>query len=190
MASTPGKLDDARMRIAAAYDPELLTAAGQRLVNVLTEHFGRVQAGRTKVLNWCDPAELVREATQSLESSQRLSAAGSASAAPRPARAKPVVPTDTVAIANRLAELASQSLAHGQNLHHPRYIGHQVPAPVPLAALFDLVGSVTNQVMAIYEMGPWATAVEHAIVAAVGQHLAFPKEASPAWSRRADRWPI
>ena len=70
-------------------------------------------------------------------------------------------------------EIARESLARGQNLHHPHYVGHQVPAPVPLAALFDLVGSVTNQVMAIYEMGPWATAVEHAVVEAVGERLGF-----------------
>ena len=55
-------------------------------------------------------------------------------------------------------------LDRGHNLHDPRYIGHQVPASVPLAGLFDAVGSVTNQVMAIYDMGPWATAVEWAMV--------------------------
>jgi L-2,4-diaminobutyrate decarboxylase len=59
-------------------------------------------------------------------------------------------------------------LERGLNLHDPRYIGHQVPAPVPLGGLFDAVGSVTNQVMAIYEMGPWATAVEQAMVAELG----------------------
>jgi L-2,4-diaminobutyrate decarboxylase len=72
-----------------------------------------------------------------------------------------------------VANLAQQTLARGQNLHHPRYVGHQVPAPVPLASLFDFVGNVTNQVMAIYEMGPWATAVEHAVVDAVGERLGF-----------------
>ena len=72
-----------------------------------------------------------------------------------------------------MTDLARQCLARGQNLHHPHYVGHQVPPPVPLAALFDLVGSVTNQAMAIYEMGPFATAVEHAIIAAVGEQLGF-----------------
>jgi glutamate/tyrosine decarboxylase-like PLP-dependent enzyme len=40
---------------------------------------------------------------------------------------------------------------------------------VPIAGLFDAVGSVTNQCMAIYEMGPWATAVERALVTELGQ---------------------
>ena len=56
-------------------------------------------------------------------------------------------------------------LSRGLNLHDPRYIGHQVPAPSRWPGLFDAVGSVTNQVMAIYDMGPWATAVERAMVA-------------------------
>jgi L-2,4-diaminobutyrate decarboxylase len=54
------------------------------------------------------------------------------------------------------------------NLHNPRYIGHQVPAPVPIAGLLDAVGSVTNQSTAIYEMGPWSTAVEQAMIGELG----------------------
>ena len=61
-----------------------------------------------------------------------------------------------------------QPLGRGQNLHHRRYLGHQVPPPVPLAALFDAVGAATNQVMAIYEMGPWATSVERTMIERVG----------------------
>ncbi len=64
-------------------------------------------------------------------------------------------------------------LDRGLNLHDPRYIGHQVPAPVPLAGLFDAVGSVTNQVMAIYEMGPWATAVEQAMIQELGAAIGW-----------------
>ena len=64
-------------------------------------------------------------------------------------------------------------LAHGHNLHHPRYIGHQVAASLPLAGLMDAVGSVTNQAMAIYDMGPWATAAEWAMVAELGQRIGW-----------------
>ncbi|RMG32546.1 MAG: aminotransferase class V-fold PLP-dependent enzyme, partial [Planctomycetota bacterium] len=48
-----------------------------------------------------------------------------------------------------------------------------VPASVPLAGLFDAIGSVTNQVMAIYEMGPWATAVEAALVREMAARIGF-----------------
>lgn len=158
MASNPGELDDARARIAAAYDPELLATAGQRLVTELAGHFQRVQTGQGKVLQWNDPNTLVREAALSLGSSPAM----------------PPTADGVELAAKRVVDIARESLDRGQNLHHPRYVGHQVPAPVPLAAMFDLVGSITNQVMAIYEMGPWATAVEHAVVEAVGQRLGFP----------------
>ena len=64
-------------------------------------------------------------------------------------------------------------LQRGLNLHDPRYMGHQVPASLPLAGLFDAVGSVTNQVMAVYEMGPWATAVEQALVRELGAAIGW-----------------
>jgi L-2,4-diaminobutyrate decarboxylase len=76
-------------------------------------------------------------------------------------------------LAAAFVERIDQMLARGHNLHDPRYIGHQVPAPVPLAGLFDALGSVTNQVMAVYEMGPWATAVERAVVERLGQRIGW-----------------
>lgn len=157
MPSLPDDLEAARQRIAAAYDPHALAAAGVQLVNTLAAHFQRVQARDEKVLNWNRPSELIQDARRWLEVGHQ----GSAAAATSPE------------IANRISELAKHSLARGQNLHHPHYVGHQVPAPVPLAALFDLMGTATNQVMAIYEMGPWATAVEHAVIDSVGELLGF-----------------
>jgi len=157
MASVSDDLDNARQRIAAVYDPRALAAAGAQLVSALAEHFRRVQARKEKVLHWNCPAELLSEARRPLDTGH-LQASGH---------------IELGDVARRICELAQASLARGQNLHHPHYIGHQVPAPVPLAALFDLVGAATNQVMAIYEMGPWATAVEHAVIDAVGERLGF-----------------
>lgn len=147
----------ARTRIATAYDPAILQAAGTRLVATLSEHFRRVETRDAKVLNWSEPAALVAEAGRWLEARQLDEATA----------------TTSESVSSGIAKLARESLARGQNLHHPHYVGHQVPAPMPLAALFDLVGSITNQCMAIYEMGPWATAVEHAVVGAVGERLGF-----------------
>ncbi len=149
-------LSAARTRIAAAYDPGTLEAAGARLMAVLAEHFRRVESRDAKVLNWNGPAELIHEA-------RRLMGQGEVDTAA----------ADGASVASLIAKLAQQSLARGQNLHHPHYVGHQVPAPVPLAAVFELVGTITNQCMAIYEMGPWATAVEHAVIGAVGERLGF-----------------
>jgi L-2,4-diaminobutyrate decarboxylase len=144
-------LSAARARIAAAYDAATLRDAGEALIRTLSGHLARVESRETKVLNWNPPKTLIREARAFLDCGH----VGQAD-----------LPTC-------VSEIARETLARGQNMHHPHYVGHQVPAPVPLAGLFDLVGAVTNQVMAIYEMGPWATAVEHAVVDAVGERLGF-----------------
>ncbi len=163
MPSTSNDLTAARTRIATAYDPGALEAAGKRLIETLAEHFRRVQSRDAKVLNWNEPVALIREARQWLDNK-----------IPLPLREGQGEGSTQRDIANRLAELVRESLARGQNLHHPHYVGHQVPAPVPLAALVELAGTITNQAMAIFEMGPWATAVEHAVIASVGETLGFP----------------
>ncbi len=146
-------LSVARGRIAAAYDPAAFAAAGRLLIDTLADHLRRVEAGETPALNWNQPADLVSAAHAAMHRGGE--------------------PGD---VAAKINQLSRQCLARGQNLHHPHYVGHQVPPPIPLAALFDLVGTVTNQAMAIYEMGPFATAVEHAVIAAVGQQLGFAAE--------------
>lgn len=163
MATATFPIDSARERIVAAYDPDTLQAAGARVVNVLAEHFRDVESRDANVLNWQPPDFRVREARRFLDDFPQSHAAASAAAK---------VAAST-AVAAGIAELSRESLARGQNLHHPHYVGHQVPAPIPLASLFDLVGTITNQCMAIYEMGPWATAVEHAVIDAVGERLGF-----------------
>jgi L-2,4-diaminobutyrate decarboxylase len=150
-------LSASRKRIAAAYDPAALEEAGTHLLSVIADHLRRVESRETKVLNWSQPTTLIQEARQFLTLGEVAAATGHESAE----------------ISARVVEIASATLARGQNLHSPHYVGHQVPAPVPLAALFDFIGCVTNQVMAIYEMGPWATAVEHAVIDAVGERLGF-----------------
>jgi L-2,4-diaminobutyrate decarboxylase len=165
MPAPANDLTAARQRIASAYDPSALQAAGTRLMEVLAEHFHHVESRDAKVLNWNEPGEQVSEARRLMDDA--------ASQVPLFFSEGPGEGSSTARLTSRLADLASDSVARGQNLHHPRYVGHQVPAPVPIAGLFDLVGAITNQCMAIYEMGPWATAVEHAVVGALGERLGF-----------------
>ncbi len=143
-------LSAARNRVAAAYDPEFLRQSGVRLVELVSRHLEQKQQGVGPVLNWAAPRENVAAAQEFLHSAE-----------PAPA-------------VKRFVQLARTILDRGQNLHHPRYVGHQVPASIPLAGLFDAIGSLTNQVMAVYEMGPWSTAIEKAVIEELGQCLGFP----------------
>lgn len=151
-------LTEARRRIQAAYDPALLREAGHRLAETLSAHLERITHSRAAVLNWAEPEALIASAREML-----YGPPGNPDSEIHP----PAV------LAQRFAELVTASLERGHNLHDPRYIGHQVPASVPIAGLFDAVGSVTNQVMAIYEMGPWASAVETALLDELGQKIGW-----------------
>lgn len=54
-------------------------------------------------------------------------------------------------------------IREANHLHHPRYLGHQVAAPWPQAALVDLVAALLNQGMAIAEMGRCGVGAERAV---------------------------
>lgn len=155
MFSAP-ELAAARRRIETAYDPQLLRAAGHRLTDALADHLARVESSADQVLPWRPPPENVREAQRWLGESLDPDA-------------------DRGRLSDYFARLVEVMLQRGHNLHDPRYIGHQVPAPVPLSGLFDAVGALTNQVMAIYEMGPWSTAVEWAMVEELGARIGWRK---------------
>jgi L-2,4-diaminobutyrate decarboxylase len=148
------ELQAARRRIAAAYDPQLVRDAGHRLIDALAGHLQAVQSCSGPVLPWRLPPDNVREASGFLHRSLGADAGHQ----------------DRV---DYFAQLVHTMLERGHNLHDPRYVGHQVPAPVPLAGLFDAVGSLTNQVMAIYDMGPWSTSAEHAMVEELGQRIGW-----------------
>ena len=57
----------------------------------------------------------------------------------------------------------ARAAAGSIRLHHPRFVGHQVAAPLPGAALAELVGALLNNGMAVYEMGPTSTPIERAV---------------------------
>jgi L-2,4-diaminobutyrate decarboxylase len=72
-----------------------------------------------------------------------------------------------------LRGLLQKVIAQSNHLHHPRYMGHQVTAPLPQAALSELAGTLLNNVMAVYEMGPAATAMERSLLRWMGGQLGF-----------------
>jgi L-2,4-diaminobutyrate decarboxylase len=130
--------------VASSYGATVFDDLSKVWQKCLAEHLRGVMAGETSVLNWQEPGEAIAKAEAFLHSGG-------------------VRPLSEQERARKFELLLRKMLASGQNLHHPRYIGHQVPASIPVAGLFDAVGSLTNQPSAIYEMGPWATAVEHAV---------------------------
>ncbi|MCP3099796.1 pyridoxal-dependent decarboxylase [Myxococcus sp. K15C18031901] len=141
-------MTDFRARIAATYDADSFRREGHRLVDTLADYLARVEHGEgMPVLPWAAPAVNVDRFAASF----------------------PEQPTGD------FAELMARVLSGSNHLHHPRYVGHQVSAPVPLAALCDAVSSLLNNGMAVYEMGPVSTAMERNVLRWMAARLALPE---------------
>ncbi len=149
----------ARLRIESLFSAETMAAMADCWAGELVSHFRRLSERDAPVLNWSNPSETVREADAYLD--------------PPPSGTDVSACDDVEAWLPEFRRLIQTMLSRGHNLHHPRYIGHQVPASLPVGALFDAIGTVTNQVMAIYEMGPWATAVERAMIGRLGSEIGY-----------------
>jgi len=73
--------------------------------------------------------------------------------------------------------LMKRVIEASNHLHHPNYIGHQMTAPLPQAALSDFIGSLLNNGSAVYEMGPTNTIMEKRIIDWMAEPIGFPKKA-------------
>jgi L-2,4-diaminobutyrate decarboxylase len=130
--------------LRAAYDPERFRADGHRLVDLLAEHLARAVArDEAPVLPWVEPA-------------------ASLDAWPGEFADEP---------GDELLAVLERATAGSIRLHHPRYLGHQVPPPLPGAALADLAIALLNNGMAVYEMGPTSTPMELAVVGWMARQL-------------------
>ena len=56
-------------------------------------------------------------------------------------------------------------------LHNPRYVGHQVAVPAPLAALSGLMVNMLNNGMAVYEMGLVSNPLERIVTDWLSSHF-------------------
>ena len=63
-----------------------------------------------------------------------------------------------------LAVFMKDYLPTTTRLHHPGYMSHQVAVPHYAGSLGALIDTFTNNVMAIYEMGPGAASIEYHVI--------------------------
>jgi L-2,4-diaminobutyrate decarboxylase len=68
-------------------------------------------------------------------------------------------------------------LKHITRVHHPKYMGHQVAPPLPLASLMALLGGFLNNGMAVYEMGMAPTAMEYLVTEWLCKKIGYPPTA-------------
>ncbi len=60
------------------------------------------------------------------------------------------------------------------HIHSPKYMGHQVSSPIPMAGMGDLMNGILNNGSAVYEMGPVSTVMERAVIKWLGASIGYP----------------
>ena len=142
-------LGDVPAAIRDAYDPDRFRGAAQAIVETLAAYLARAEARELPVLPPLDPPGTV----------------AAWAGIPQEGGADP-------------AALVARALEASNHLHHPRFVGHQVSVPLPLAAAVEAVSALLNNGMAVYEMGPVGVAVERAALRWMAGKLGLPEGAS------------
>jgi L-2,4-diaminobutyrate decarboxylase len=74
------------------------------------------------------------------------------------------LPATGLPIADVIARLRDEVIPDCNHLYHPRYAGHQVSAPLPAAIWTEPLIAALNQSVAVWEMSPVATVIEHRVI--------------------------
>jgi L-2,4-diaminobutyrate decarboxylase len=74
------------------------------------------------------------------------------------------LPRDGRPVAEIVERLERDVLADANKYYHPMYMGHQTSAPLPVGVWMESVIGALNQSLAVWEMSPTATMIEHQIV--------------------------
>jgi L-2,4-diaminobutyrate decarboxylase len=74
------------------------------------------------------------------------------------------LPRTGKALRDIVERIARDAVRDANHLTHPMYMGHQVSAPLPAAIWTEPVISMLNNSLAVREMSPTLTAIEHRVV--------------------------
>lgn len=74
------------------------------------------------------------------------------------------LPAEGVDIDDILTRLRYDVIAESNHLFHPRYLGHQLAGPLPAAVWTESVTAALNQSLAVFEMSPVMTVLEHRVI--------------------------
>ncbi len=118
--------------IDEAFSTELFRIEGHKLIDQIAEYLDACYDRKIeKAIPWSEPDDLLKFWQNKL-SGERIP----------------------------FSEIVAAALDNSVHLHHPRYIGHQVAVPAPLTILSEMVSSLLNAGMVIYETGQTSTAME------------------------------
>jgi L-2,4-diaminobutyrate decarboxylase len=136
-------------RILAEIEADAAAATGSRFVDVVAEYY-----------------QATRDRAASVSTPLTPGALAQAFAEPLPRRGRAVE-----AVVERLRAHVVPSSNH---LWHPRYVGHQIAGPLPAAVWTESVTAALNQSLAVFEMSPVGTVLEHQVIGWMCELAGFP----------------
>lgn len=73
-------------------------------------------------------------------------------------------PADGSPVTEIIARLERDVIPDANKYYHPMYMGHQTSAPLPVGVWMESVIGALNQSLAVWEMSPTATVLEHQVI--------------------------
>jgi L-2,4-diaminobutyrate decarboxylase len=141
-----------RPPILDAIESDADSAVGRAFVEVIASYLAETRDRETRVSTRHTPGEIAARFDEPL---------------PRDGR-----PID--AIVDRIRR---DVIAESNHLWHPRYVGHQNSGPLPAAIWTESVTAALNQSIAVFEMSPVGTILEHRVISWMCELVGFPKGA-------------
>jgi L-2,4-diaminobutyrate decarboxylase len=89
------------------------------------------------------------------------------------ARFDEAAPADGQPIDAILARVRADVIPESNHLSHPRYVGHQIAGPLPAAVWTEALTAALNQSVAVFEMSPVFTVLEHRVMRWMGDLVGF-----------------
>lgn len=134
-------------KLKAAYNPKKFNEFGHELIDLITQHLESTQSQKSNANNWKKPSE-------QLDFWKNYN-------------------IDINSPTAFFEDVIKRSI----NVQHSKYMGHQICPTAPLSALSGLLNSILNNGMAIYEMGPAATAIEKVVIDTINEKIGYNNEA-------------
>lgn len=133
-----------------AFDPGSFRETGHKIVDMLADYLAAAREGSAfKTLPWKSPDDMLALWKEDFMGK----------------------PGNEPGSDWNLETFTKDVIDHSIHLHHPKNMGHQVVPPVPSAALVELVSALLNNSMAVYEVGPFSSAVERIVMEWLGKTL-------------------
>lgn len=125
--------------ILADLESDMSPEVGAAFVALAADYFAATRGGEGPVSSALTPGEMAARFDE-----------------PIPERGRP--------IREVTGRLRRDLLTESNRLYHPMYMGHQVSAPLPAAVWAESVTAALNQSLAVFEMSPAGTMLEHRVI--------------------------